>query len=332
MKSLRKIRTTALILTFMGIILFALNAKAQADPMFTQYWALPTLLNPAATGDTDYIRIRGGARLQWIGVTNAPKSFVGTADSPFKLFNKRIGAGVTITQESIGLFSNLLVGAQGSYKFKLKKSQVSVGVQLAYYNSRFRGEDVYIPSDDEFHQPNDPSIPTENLSGNAFDISAAVTYTHPLFHLGVSAMHITNPTVNLTREGTESTDTQQFETKLPTSLYFDAGGNIGINNTLFTLQPSLLLASDFTDFAAQVTMRATYNKFLSLGVAYRWNDAVCVMVGAEFKNFFLGYAYDVPTSALARASAGSHEIVAGYQLKLDFSTKNTHSHKSIRIM
>ena len=115
MKSLRKIRTTALILTLLGIILLTQNAKAQADPMFTQYWALPTLLNPAATGDTDYIRIRGGARLQWIGVTNAPKSFVGTADSPFKLFNKRIGAGVTVTQESIGLFSNLLVGAQGSY-------------------------------------------------------------------------------------------------------------------------------------------------------------------------------------------------------------------------
>ena len=29
----------------------------------TQYSALPTLFNPAATGNSDFIRIRGGARL-----------------------------------------------------------------------------------------------------------------------------------------------------------------------------------------------------------------------------------------------------------------------------
>ena len=65
--------------------------SAQADLMFTQHWALPTLYNPAATGETDFIRIRGGARLQWIGITNAPKNFVATGDSPFKVLNKRIG-------------------------------------------------------------------------------------------------------------------------------------------------------------------------------------------------------------------------------------------------
>lgn len=52
------------------------------------------------------------ARLQWIGIENAPKSFAATADIPFKVFNKRAGAGVTVLQESLGLFSNLLVSAQ----------------------------------------------------------------------------------------------------------------------------------------------------------------------------------------------------------------------------
>ena len=329
---LRIVRLCCLIFVVLMPAGYPLSALAQSEAVFTQYWALPTLYNPAATGETDFLRIRGGARLQWIGIENAPKSFIAAADSPFKLFNKRIGAGVSITQESLGLFSNLLVGAQGSYKFKLGKGRLSAGVQLAYYNSRFEGSKVFIPSGDEYHQPGDPSIPTEDLSGNAFDISLALNYNHPLFHIGVSAMHITGPTINFTREGDSATDTQQFETKLPATIYFDAGGNIELHNTLFTLQPSLLLASDFDDYVAQFTMRATYNKFLTFGLGYRWNDAVSVMIGAEFKNFFIGYAYDLPTSAIARASSGSHEIVAGYQLKLDFSAKNTHSHKSIRIM
>lgn len=308
------------------------ESKAQADLMFTQQWALPTLYNPAATGETDFIRIRGGARLQWIGITNAPKNFVATGDSPFVLMNKRIGAGVTVSQESIGLFSNLLVGAQGSYKLNILKGRLSLGLQLAYYNTKFKGSETYVPDGDDYHQPNDPSVPTQDMTGNAFDVSLGAFYTHKLFHVGISGMHLTNPTVKLRKEGSESTDTQEYETKLPTSIYFDAGCNIDLHNTLFTLQPSLFLGTDLSEVSAELSMRAVYNKFLSFGVGYRWNDAVCVMIGAEFKNFFLGYAFDYPTSSLGKVSAGSHEIVAGYQLKLDLSGKNTHSQRSIRIM
>lgn len=323
-------RKIFVVLMWLSICIF--SAKAQSDPIFTQYWAMPTFSNPAATGDTDFLRIRGGARLQWLGIEHAPKSFVLAADSPFKLFKKRIGAGVTVSQESIGLFSNLLIGAQGSFKFNVLKGSLSAGIQLGYYNTRFRGSDVYIPSEDDYHQPDDPSIPKENLSGNAFDVSVGLWYSRPTFYVGISGQHLTSPTIRLTREGDMNTDTQQFETKLPAAIYFTGGGNIGIKNSLFTLQPSLMVASDFSDFSAQLTMRATYNRFLTFGLAYRWNDAVCLMLGAEFKNFFLGYAYDLPTSALGRASSGSHEIVAGYQFKLNFSSRNTHSHKSIRIM
>ena len=145
-------------------------------------------------------------------------------------------------------------------------------------------------------------------------------------------MHLTGPKVKMSIEGSESNETQSYETELPRTIYFDAGGNIDLNNTLFTLQPSLLIGTDLTDFTADITMRATYNKFITFGLGYRWNEAVCIMIGAEFKNFFLGYAFDYPTSAIARASAGSHELVAGYQLKIDMSGKNKNKHRSIRIM
>lgn len=325
-----------IILPVLAVTVFPLKANAQAaDPMFTQYWTMPTLLNPAATGDVDFLRIHAGARLQWIGITNAPKSFVGVGDMPFKVMGHRVGAGLTIVQESLGLFSNLLVSAQGSYKFQfkfLKKGMLSAGLQIGYYNSRFRGSDVYIPDGDEYHQGNDPSIPMQDLSGNAIDFSLALNYYNPVFHVGLSGMHLTNPKVKMSVEGSEASDTQRYETELPRALYFDAGGNIALRNTLITLQPSLLLGTDFTDFAANITMRATYNKFITFGVGYRWNDAISIMIGAEYKNFFLGYAYDYSMSAIGKASTGSHEIVAGYQLKIDMSGKNKNKHRSIRIM
>jgi hypothetical protein len=90
--------------------------------------------------------------------------------------------------------------------------------------------------------------------------------------------------------------------------------------------------TDFSTYTAEVTMRARYNKFITFGLGYRYKDAISAMIGAEYKNFFVGYAYDYPTSAIAKASSGSHELIAGYKLKLDFSGKNRNKHRSIRIM
>lgn len=314
------------------ILAHSLSVSAQTDMIFTQHWALSTLYNPARTGDTDFLRIAGGARLQWVGVTNAPKSFVAAGDMPFAIGKKRIGAGVTFSQESLGLFSNLLVSAQGSYKFKALGGVLSAGLQVGYYNSRFRGSDVYIPGDDDYHQPSDPSIPNQDLSGNAVDFTIGANYTHKFFHAGLSVAHITSPTVSLNREGSESNESQQYETTLPRTLYFDAGGNITLENTLFQLQPSLLAATDFKALSAEISLTAKYNNFISAGLGYRWKDALCIMIGAEYKNFFLGYAFDYPLSAISKASSGSHEIVAGYRLKLDLSGKNKNRHRSIRIM
>lgn len=96
--------------------------------------------------------------------------------------------------------------------------------------------------------------------------------------------------------------------------------------------PSVLVKSDFTFTAAEVNARVRYKKFLQAGVGYRWNDAVIISLGAEFKNFYLGYSYDYATSAIRSASSGSHEIFLGYSMKLDLSDKNRHRHKSVRYL
>ena len=316
-----------LLLVFAGV-----QVKAQDELMITQHWAIPSFYNPANTGNTDFLRIRAGARLQWLGIENAPRSFFGAADTPFQLGGKRIGVGVAAMQESLGLFANLNIGLQVSYKFKLGKGMLSIGVQPAYFNSQFKGSKVVLPDNDDYHQGQDTSVPTQDLTGNHFDFSAGVSYTHKYFTVGVSCMHIMNPKVNLSMQGNSGQDSQQYQTEHPRQVYMIADGNIPLKNTLFELQPSLLLTSDLSWFTGEVALRARYNNFINFGVAYRYQDAVGVTIGAEYKNFFLSYAYEYPLSAINRASSGSHELVAGYSLKLDFSGKNKNKHRSIRIM
>lgn len=321
-----------------AIILAALHAGAQTDIQLSQYYEVPSLFNPAAVGRTDNIRVRAGARLQWVGIDNAPKAFIGTADSPFKLFNKRFGAGVVVSQESAGLYKSLNIGVQLAFKLRKFGGEWTIGFQPGFYDQAFKGSDVFIPDDDDYHQSSDEAIPTQDIHGTAFDIAAGLHYSHKYFWAGISATHLTSPTIKMDAEnsgsssGADDTSERNYEFQARRTLYFMAGGNIQIKNTLFEIVPSVLVKSDFTFTTGEVDLRARYNKFLTFGVGYRYDDAVIVSIAAEFKNFFIGYSYDYATSAINRASSGSHEVMAGYSFKLDLSEKNRNRHKSIRIM
>ena len=308
------------------------EAAAQVDAQFTQYYAVPTFYNAGATGDTDFVRLRGGTRLQWMGIDNAPKSFLITGDMPFKFIGKRFGTGLVMQQESLGLYKNLNIAAQLSYKHKLFGGVLSAGLQVGIISETFKGSEVYIPDDDDYHESTDDAIPTTDLTGTSLDLGLGVYFTHKLFWAGVSCQHVNNPTITFNAESGESTNEKNYEFKAGRILYFMAGSNIPVKNTLFEVIPSVLVKSDFTFTTAEITGRVRWRKFLSLGVGYRYDDAVSLVLGAELKNFYIGYRYDYPTSAISKASSGSHEILAGYSLKLDLSDKNKNKHKSIRIM
>lgn len=314
------------------MLMFVFDMQGQVDAQLSQYWAIPTYYNAGASGSSDYLRINGGARLQWLGIENAPQSFLGQVDMPLNLFGKRIGVGAGLQSETMGLFSNLNINAQFSYKIKLFKGELSIGAQVGYFEQKFKGSEVEVPDDDDYHDSSDQAIPTQDLKGGTVDISAGIFYTHKYFWFGVSGLHLLEPTVKMGLEGSESTASQEYETVVPRTLYFMGGSNIPLKNTLFELQPSLMVKTDFSVFSAEITARARYNKFLSFGVGYRWKEAVMIMAGAEYKNFFVGYAYDYPLSAIAKASSGSHELLVGYKMKIDLSGKNKNKHRSIRIM
>ncbi|MDE6317741.1 MAG: type IX secretion system membrane protein PorP/SprF [Muribaculaceae bacterium] len=313
-------------------MLSCIGASAQSDAQFSQYYQVKNYYNPAAIGTSDLLNIRGGARLQWVGIDNAPKSFAATAEMPLKLFRKRFGVGLLMQQESMGLYKNLTIGVQAGYKLKLFKGELTAGVQIGFINEAFKGSEVILPDDDNYHQSTDEAIPMNDLNGNAFDLGIGVFYTRGNWWGGLSMTHATQPVISLKSETGDNTLEKNYEFQVGRTLYFMAGGNIPIKNTLFEVRPSILVKSDFTFTTGEATARLRYNKFLSAGIGYRYNDAVTISLGAEIKGFYIGYAYDYATSAIAKASSGSHEIFAGYSLKLDFSEKNKNKHKSIRIL
>ena len=317
------------LLVALALLLPALTGVAQVDAQFTQYWAAPGYYNPAAIGRVDSIHITAGSRAQWVGIHHAPLTFLGMADMPFKFLNKRWGTGVVLQQQSMGLYSSINVGAQIAYKQKLFKGTFTVGAQVGFIREAFKGDSVRIPDADQAHTSADEAVPQTTVTGNAMDLSVGVFYQHKWFWVGASVAHVFEPSVTLKTNG----DAEKFyEFKQGRIYYFMAGSNIPIKNSLFEIQPSIFAKTDAQFFQGEATLRVRYKKFLSGGIGYRYNDAVSLMIGAEFKNFFLGYSYDYATSAISKASSGSHEVFLNYNVKLNLGEKNKNKHKSIRLM
>ena len=154
--------------------------------------------------------------------------------------------------------------------------------------------------------------------------------------------HLNSPTVTFSdasesgnpgsSSGTAASTGGEYEFQLRRTLNFMAGSNIQIKNTLFEVIPSVFVKSDFTFTRAEITGRLRWKKMFTFGLGYRHDDALVAILAAEYKGFYIGYSYDYPVSAISRASSGSHEIIAGYSLRLNLSEKNKNKHKSIRIM
>lgn len=331
-----KIRHTVMRLILPALMLVcAAGLRAQSDPALTQYFQSPTFTNPAFAGSTDLLRIRAGSRLQWMGIDGAPRDFMAAGDIPFRLFGRRWGGGATMFQETIGLYSTFSINAQLSARQKIGKGFLTLGVQAGYLTQSFKGSKVSIPDDDDYHQSTDEAIPTTDVQGKHLDLAVGLSYSHRYFDVGLSCTHLLSPTLKMQREGSDTpggSEEQNFEFQFKRNLYFTASSNIPIKNTLFEVMPSMLLRTDMQTFQADVTARVRWKKFLTVGLGYRTQDAVSVMLQGEFKGVTVGYSYDYATSAIMRASSGSHEVWLGYSLKLNFGEKNRNKHKSIRVM
>lgn len=320
--------------TLAVFIIVAIRLCSQSNVQWSQYFEVPSYYNPGAIGTSDMLRLRGASRLQWVGVDNAPRSFMAIAEMPVKIGTKRIGIGGIFRQESFGLFNDMDIALQGGYNLKLSAGILTLGLQIGILENRFRGSDIVLPGDDDYHHGSDNALPTRDVSGTTFDMAFGAYYVRKSFWGGISYGHINSPVVTYSSDisGTNGETGNSYEFKYEPTLYFVAGYNIQIKNTLFEVIPSMMVMSDFIFTKFELTGRIRYKKVFTVGLGYRNEDAVIGYLGGEYKGVSIGISYDYPTSDIAKVSNGSYEIMVGYSQKFDFSEKNKNRQKSIRIM
>lgn len=319
---------------------------AQFDTQISNYWANASFYNPAYAGQSGNLEAGVMSRIQWLGIEDAPKTTIITAEMPFEFLGRVHGGGVSMYNDKFGLFSSSVISAQYAWKKKLFKGDFSLGIQLGYINQSFDGTKIDIPESDA-HDKNDEAVPTSEVSGKAVDGALGIYYAHKKWYAGLSVTHLFTSELELS---------DQYLVEIPRSYYFMAGYNIQLNNPLIELRPSILIKTmemsslyiepdslvekieeNMADAMLRntqidVTLRMIYNKKFMAGLSWRKGDAMILSLGAKLGIIEVGYAYDFPISRIIKESTGSHELYAKCVIDLNKRNKKRNKYKSIRIL
>nr|WP_297165036.1 type IX secretion system membrane protein PorP/SprF [uncultured Dysgonomonas sp.] len=296
---------------------FSLDLKAQWDAQVSQYWKVKTFFNPAFGAEKDSIQATLLHRQQWVGVNNAPKTFIVSADMPINFMGRKHGVGILAMSESIGLFKNTSIGAQYVYKKRWKKNILNVGVQLGFTSIGFDASQIDKAGQEDIEDIG-ATEQTKVLDGNI-----GIAWVAPKYYIGISSTHITQPNFDIGNDIT---------TNIARAYYFTAGYNLRLGKSSYELQPSVLVKADNTVVQYDATARLVYKKMFNGGVSWRKDDGWVFLLGINIFGIDAGYAYDLSTSEISVKSRGSHEFFVRYAMPIKLSKNGQTSHKSVRIL
>ena len=241
------------------------------------------------------------------------------ADLPFYFLKSYHGVGANVLNDEIGLFSHKKFALQYAFRQKLFGGMLGIGLQAGMLSETFNGSKV------DTEDPSDNAFPSSEATGSAFDLGVGLYYTHRNWYLGISAQHLTSPTV-------EIGETSSFN--ISPAYYLTGGYNIKLRNPFLTIHPSVLARYDGTVYRVDVSGRVKYTndkKVLYAGAGYSPTNSITVMVGGSFHGIILGYSYEIYTSAISIGN-GSHEISIGYQTDISMQKRGRNKHKSVRLL
>lgn len=300
-------------------ILSVMKLMAQYDVSFAHYWTMEPSFNPATVGKEAKLNVAGAYSIQMAGFEHNPNTIYAAVDMPFYALHSYHGVGAQFVNDAIGAFSHKRFGLQYAYQRPLLGGKLSLGLQATMISENLDGSKL------DLTESNDQAFSTASVNGTGVDFSAGVYYTHRDWFVGVSALHVNSPRVELGETN---------ELAISSTYYLTGGYNIRLSHPFFTIHTSALGFTDGVAWRADLTGRLKYEhekKVMYLGLSYSPTNSVTVLVGGRFHGIHLGYSYEIYTSSIPMGN-GSHELFVGYQTDIDIYKKSKNLHKSVRIL
>ncbi len=284
-------------------IVTAVVAKAQQEPIFTQYYVNDMIFNPAISGSKTYNSFIIQTRKQWLGFDGAPLT---TNISYHGALNNRSAIGGYL------MFDKAYPSTQGSlhlnyaYHIPLDYERVyfsfGLGAKLMYYNLDF--------NEGELPPGQDNAFSTNAYDKLLGDASSGVYLYGRNFHLGYSVTNLLQ---------------SSFKTPVNTSFpnlelrnYYGMGAyRFEIINNDWQLEPSFLVRKmENRPTVLDFSTRIFYFETTWGGFTYRNNGTLVFCFGFGFGSTHFSYSYDHTfTGEIQQYTYGTHEIGIAFRIE-----------------
>lgn len=293
-------------LGILAIVVASFTAKAQQDPMYTQYMFNTQTINPAYAGTWESLSFMVLGRHQWTGWDGAPETYTFSMQAPMK--NERVALGLNIINDKVGLVKRFYMFGDYSYLVPLnEKWNMRLGLKGGFTNYSHN------LAEHNILDPGDPSYIGEIDSKLKPNFGVGAFFSNKKAYVGFSIPRIVNSTFENDYENFE-VEGQLRHYFLMAGVVFDLGENI-------KFKPTALTKASFTSETgtpAQLDLTANFlikEKFW-LGGMWRSGDAYGFIAQWLFADKLrIGYAIDFPTTNIKNHSKQSHEIMVSYELR-----------------
>jgi type IX secretion system PorP/SprF family membrane protein len=281
-------------------LLFPLNLLGQMFPLSDHYDVNALAINPAFAGCQDALSLTASYRDQWVGFKDAPKSYILSVHAP--VYNDRIGLGLLIEENSIGIFHETSFFGNYAYRMELGEGKLAMGLGFGVTVSNSAWNEL-VATD-----PNDVQLVYSATTAVLPNFSFGVYYYTKKYYFGISMP------LFLSHELDAKTGKYKISNNFSGCNYFLSGGyELGLSPNV-KLLPSVLIK-----YHPENSVQIDYNARISLkdriwiGVGYRSQDMLVGMVQCQLNyQLRMGYSYDFVFGDIGKYMNGSHEIVLNY--------------------
>lgn len=287
-----------------GFTLCSNKLHAQQRVQYTQYMYDGSVINPAYVGADEALSLTFINRNQWTGINGAPKTQTFSAHTLFH--EKKIGVGLMVHHEKIGVHSNFNIASNYAYHLPVGfQKTLSFGLQAGIHT---RNSDYGSLTSGTM----DPGLNNIPVSETFFDVGLGFYYRTPNLHIGYSIPEIIPNQVSLDENY--------------------ASGFKEVNHFLFMrysldvspvldLQPGFLVKYlPGLPISYDLNLLVTFKKVVSIGASYRKKESVDFLLRLQVTpQLQFGYAYDYAIGNLSDIATGSHELMGRYIFKFKHS-------------
>lgn len=276
---------------------------AQQEAMYTQYMFNTLAVNPAYAGSRNVVSATSLYRSQWTGMKGAPETLTFTIDAPVN--NKKIGLGLQVYSDKIGISSS--TGAVATYAYRLRMSKGSLSFGLQGSVSQFRADYTSVVLEPDGLASNDIAF-SNNANNVFFNVGTGVYYNSDKFYVGLSSPQLLENVLPSYSSSQSDLNKQYFH------LFLMSGYVFSLNED-FKLKPSFLVkAVRGAPLEADINANLWIKNTFSIGAQYRTNADVAALFELQLSpQLRMGYAYDHSLTDLQSYNSGSHELMLRFE-------------------